>query len=355
MISRKQLHLHQVAAFAQQLWEQPRLDFLFLELTLRCNERCVHCGSRCGEVESAEMPKEVYFRFLEKIRKDFAERLPMLCITGGEPLLRKDFFEIMAYASELGFHWGMTSNGTLIDDAAAEKLEACGMRTISVSIDGLPETHDRFRGTPGGYAAAMRGIEALLRRGSFAHVQVTTIVHQQNLGELPALYGIMEGMPLDSWRVSTIEPIGRARMHPELLLTPQEIGQVLDFIREKRSLGMDVQFGCNHYLGLAYEHEVRDWYFRCNAGVSVASVMVNGDIGSCLDIERRPETVEGNILRDDFTEVWKHGFRYFRQSLSDRSSVCRTCKDREFCRGGSFHSWDFDRNVQQVCLRGALF
>lgn len=85
--------MKELAEYRRGLWKEPKLKFLFLELTLRCNERCIHCGTSGIQ----------------------------LCITGGEPLLRKDFFEIMGYAHSLGFRWGMTSNGTLIDD----ECEAC--------------------------------------------------------------------------------------------------------------------------------------------------------------------------------------------------------------------------------------
>jgi MoaA/NifB/PqqE/SkfB family radical SAM enzyme len=118
----------------------------------------VHCGSRCGEVKSTELSKEDYFELLNQIKRDF-DQLPMLCITGGEPLLRKDFFEIMEYAKELGFSWGMTSNGTLIDRDTAERLKKAGMKTVSISIDGTEEIHDEFRRTKGGFKRAIEGIE----------------------------------------------------------------------------------------------------------------------------------------------------------------------------------------------------
>lgn len=348
-------HMTELAAYRRQLWKKPQLRNLFLELTMECNERCLHCGSRCGEVTSELLSVETYKLFLDKIKADFGTEGLMLAVTGGEPLLRPEFFEIMGYAHGLGFHWGMTSNGTLIDEKVARQLQECGMSTISISIDGLPKTHDWFRQTPGGYDAAMKGIEALLANGSFQHVQVTTVVHRKNIGELDALYRIMENIDIDSWRILNMEPMGRAEDMPELLLTSEDYVTLFEFIKEKRSQGESVQYGCSHYLGTDYEREVRDWYFLCNAGIYTASVMANGDIGACLDIERRPELIYGNILRDDFTEVWKHGFGAFRRSLSEENETCRTCKEREFCDGGAFHSWDYDKKKPKVCFKGTLF
>lgn len=351
----KTKHLKMLADYRQQLMKQPQLRSLFLELTLRCNENCLHCGSRCNDVRSEELPVQVYFDFLDKIKRDFGTDRLMLCITGGEPLLRKEFFDIMGYAHKLGFRWGMTSNGILITDDVAKQLHECGMGTISISIDGLRDTHDWFRRTKGGYDKAMRGVEALIKQGTFRNVQITTVVHKKNINELDELYDIMCGIDIDSWRVINLEPIGRAKEYPELLLDAEDYRRMFDFIREKRSLGMPVEYGCTHYLGLDYEREVRDWYFLCNAGVYTASVMANGDIGACLDIERRPETIQGNILRDDFTEVWKNGFSYFRTPLCDKNVQCAQCESKEFCGGGSCHSWDYDKLAQQVCFKDILF
>ena len=100
---------------------------------------------------------------------------------------------------------------------------------------------------------------------------------------------------------------------------------------------------------------MRDWYFLCNAGVYVAGILSNGDIGACLDIERRPETIQGNIAEDSFVDVWENRFELFRRPLCGRSAVCRDCSAAKYCAGGSFHSWDYDMNEQRICMRGILF
>ena len=347
--------LEKTAARREQLKRHPRLQQLFLEFTLRCNERCLHCGSSCGDVPCPEVSKEDYLRLLKKVRQDFDGALPMLCITGGEPLLRRDFFEIMEPAHDMGFPWGMTSNATLIDDAMAGRLLDAGMRTISVSIDGLPQTHDAIRNRKGAYAQSMRGIQALIDRGGFQSIQVTTVVNHESIGELEALYEVLLGIDIDSWRLAAIEPIGRALRHPELLLTAEDHVRLLDFIKARRMEQMPVTYGCCHYLGTEYEREVRDWFFMCQAGLTVASVMSNGDIATCLNIPRNPRTIQGSIYRDDFTEVWKNRFELFRGSLAELNDACRACPHRRFCDGGSRHSWDYAADAPLICLRGTAF
>ena len=348
----KRQHMVQLCEYKKKLRSEPILKFLFLELTLRCNERCLHCGSSCGDVPSNEMPVQVYYDFLDKIKHDFPN-LPMLCITGGEPLLRKEIFDIMAYAKKLGFGWGMTSNGTLITKDTARRLYDCGMKTISVSLDGMKKSHDKFRRTPGGFAKAVEGIKNLLEY-DFQAVQITTVVTKKNIGELDEMFELVRKLDVDSWRVINIEPIGRALNLDGYTLNAEEYRRMFDFIKEKRRAGYPVLYGCSHFLGTEYEREVRDWYFLCNAGIYTASIMANGDITACLDIERRPETIQGNILRDDFTDVWRNRFRLYRTSLADKNEACRTCADRDFCDGGSYHSWNYDNNRQMVCMKEIL-
>lgn len=344
----KTQHMQSLCEYRQKLRQSPVLKFLFLELTLRCNERCLHCGSSCGDVPSQELTVEQYRAFLDKIKRDFPER-PMLCITGGEPLLRREFFDIVGYADKLGFNWGMTSNGTLITKDVARRLKETGMKTISISIDGLEETHDAFRRMKGGFSRSIEGIENLLEH-DFNSVQVTTVVTKKNISQLDSLFDLMYKLDVDSWRIIGIEPIGRALQLDGYTLDGDDYRRMFDFIREKRREGFPVMYGCTHYLGLEYEREVRDWYFLCNAGIYTASIMSNGDIGACLDIERRSETIQGNILHDDFTDVWYNKFDIFRTPLSDKNERCRNCDECSFCEGGSYHSWNYDENRQMVCL-----
>ena len=351
----KKEHLDILRAHVQKLYRQPQLKHLFLELTLRCNEHCFHCGSSCGDVLSSEMTSADYKRVLDEVKQDFDLSKMMLCITGGEPLLRKDFFDILGYAHELGYTWGMTTNATLITKDIARRLHECGMATVSVSIDGLEDTHDSLRGMKGGYRRAMEGIQNLIDEDAFHSVQVTTVINRKNICELDDLFTIMDGLDIDSWRVIHLEPIGRALLRPDLMLAKEDYIRLFDFIREKRRQGYPLEFGCSHYLGLDYEAEVREWYWLCNAGIHTASIMANGDIGACLDIERRPETVQGNIYRDRFSDVWKNRFEMFRRDLSEDTQMCSGCAHAGYCRGDAHHSYDYDQKKPLVCMKGILF
>ena len=333
--SLKERHLNELAEYHDGLVRKPRLKRLFLELTLRCNAHCFHCGSNCTPLAGDELSLNEYKTILEQVREDF--------------------FEIMGYAHKLGFHWGMTSNATLISKECAKRLAECGMSTISVSIDGLRETHDALRGMKGGYDLAMAGIRNLIEEGAFQAVQVTSVFNHQNIKELDAMFDIMDGLDIDSWRVINLEPIGRALLRPDLMCTKEDYIRLFEFIREKREAGYPLLYGCSHYLGLDYEAEVREWYWLCNAGVYTASIMANGDIAACLDIERRPELIQGNIRKDRLKDVWENRFRIFREDLSEKCGDCRGCEHRRFCRGDAYHSWDYENSRPMVCMKGILF
>ena len=350
----KLLNLETLAEYHRNLCKHPELREMFFELTLKCNENCFHCGRSCGADRPGGLPVEEYKRVLDEIKAKYGTR-PYIAITGGEPLMYPDFFEFTEYVRDSGFNWGMTSNGTLITKDVAHRLAEAGMKTISVSIDGIPETHDRYRGFPGGYKKAMEGIQNLIDEDAFGSIMITTVVNHENINELDALFEMVDNTDINEWRLTGIEPIGRALDHENLLLTPEDNIRLMEFIKEKRALKLPVTYSCCHYLGEKYEAEVRDWYFLCNAGVYVAGVTSNGDISACLDIPRSERTIQGNILKDSFTDVWENRFELFRTPLSELNEKCKECAQAKFCRGGSYHSWDFENDRPLVCMKEVLF
>lgn len=188
-------------------------------------------------------------------------------------------------------------------------------------------------------------------------LQITTVVHKKNIQELDKIYKLLTELGIGHWRPINIEPIGRAKEHSDLLLEAEDYKYLLDYIRDKRSSPenyMDITYGCSHYLTTEYEREVRDYYFICGAGIYVASIMCNGDIAACLDIERRPELVQGNIGSDDFAEVWNNRYKIFRTERTEQCDMCSTCRDKEFCHADSMHTWNFEEKRPNLCIKQLL-
>lgn len=348
----KLVHLAKVKEYIDSLYTKPVLKQLFIEMTLNCNEHCRHCGSRCGDLRMQDqLTDEEILTFLADL-KTKADILPFLNITGGEPTLRPNFIELMHKINKLGYSWGMTTNGTLIqNEETVRQLKDAGMKSVSISIDGLEETHNWFRQSINGYEKAIKAVK-LLSEGKFYNLMVTTVVHKRNINELDELLEVMKGLNINTWRIINVDPIGRAKDNKDIILEKEDYIKMLDFIKEKRTTvdEFEVCYGCNYWLGVDNEHRLRNWYYKCTAGIETGGIFYNGDIGGCLDIERRPETTMGNIRTDDFMEVWNNKFQIFRQNRANNSDYCKNCSEKECCRGNGFHTWNLDENKPNLCM-----
>lgn len=336
------------------LAEKPILYNLFWETTLRCNAKCKHCGSRAGEESNFkdELTTEEIKKALQSVANRYDASKILLNITGGEPLVRKDLFEVMEFAKKLGYHWGMTTNGILINDDVIQKMKDTKMSTISISLDGLEESHDEFRGVKGSYKTIIDNIKKLKNANFLDCLQVTTVVNKSNLKELEEMYNKMKELKIDSWRVVNMDPIGRANDNDNLSLDTKDYQYLIKFIAEKRKKSkMDVTYGCSHYLGLKYEKETRKNMFFCTSGFTTASILYNGDIFVCPNVERRKELIQGNIKQDDFIDVWENRFKWFRDLDKLQCKECEKCEDWKYCRGDSLHTWDFKNQKPKICLK----
>ncbi|MGN0342374.1 MAG: radical SAM protein [Roseburia sp.] len=349
----KQQHFDQLNEYKEELRKNPELRSLFLEMTLSCNEHCLHCGSNCGDVPM-ENPVSDYeiIQTLIQLKDDLRKEkkgLPFLNVTGGEPMLRPHLCELMKTISRLGYKWGMTSNGVLITAEVAKALKDAGMYSVGISLDGLKESHEWFRQTPGSYDKALEALDHLLDAG-IEKVLVTTVVHKRNIHELDGIYEVLKAHKCKMWRIINVEPIGRALTNPDLMLTSDDYKYIISYIANHQEDDMELLYSCNHYLGLELERKTRPWYFFCRAGLHVASIQYNGDISACLDVERRPELTFGNIRKDNLLDIWKNEFKIYREHKENKSETCSVCEHRENCQGGGYHTWDFDKNEPRICM-----
>ena len=347
-----------LAEYRNYLRKNPKLTYLFFELTDKCNLACKHCGSSCSNRNAAFLDKNDIFKVLDEVYSVYGSNSIMICLTGGEPLLHPDFFEIVDYINQKGFVWGITSNATLIDENIAKQLVQHKMASLAISLDGLKDTHDDLRCSVGTFEKTINGIQNLVNESNGKlNIMITTVIHKQNIHQLNDMMVLVESLNVNSWRVINLEPIGRAKQHKELLLDKFDYKYLLDFIREKRfdkNIRTEVTFGCSHYTTPFYEHEVRGYYFICGSGITVASILCNGDIYSCLDIERIPQLVQGNIKTDNFVEVWQNKFKEFRQDRSELCEMCKSCDDKLYCAGDSTHTWNFHTSLPELCIKNLL-
>lgn len=329
----------------------PRLSYLFWEATLGCNMACRHCGSDCHRSSdlSDELSAEEVVTVFRQIASDYNPRKMFLAVTGGEPLVRPDLFEIMAEVASMGFPWGMVTNGWNVDERIVDRSRRTGMRTLVVSLDGVTsESHDWLRGK-GSFDRAIRAISLYRDAGFLKNLQVTTTYHRRNIHELAAMFDLLHGMGVRDWRIVSVFPNGRARRQEDFVLEPVELKGLLDFVGKKRSRPqpMTISYGDEGYLGCGYERNVRDFYYACFAGVRIASILANGDISGCPNIPRT--LAQGNVRKESLKSVWENGFAPFRDRSWMRQGPCADCGDFPICKGNSMHLWDSETGGPKLC------
>ena len=316
---------------------------LFWECTLRCNMHCRHCGSDCKvSALHPDMPFEDFGKVLVNIKEHYDSHKIMVIISGGEPLVRKDIVQCGRAIYDLEFPWGMVSNGRLMTPQMIDRLLGAGMHSATISLDGFEEEHNWMRGVPDAFANATRAISILAKEPSIKF-DVVTCVNNRNYGRLDEFKEYLISLGLKNWRLFTVFPVGRAAHDPELQLSKERYKGLMEFIRKTRAEGrISASYACEGFLG-GYEGKVRDHLYTCQAGLSIASVRIDGAISGCNSI--RSDYDQGNIYREDFTDVWENRFRPFRDRSWMKKGECEDCKWFRYCEGNGMHLRDSDGNL----------
>ena len=325
------------------------LRILFLELTNRCNIDCLHCGSDCKrDTGQPDLPADAIVSVLEKIKAVHDSRQIMLIFSGGEPTLYPGVFNLGRRVVELGFPWGMVTNGFGWTKKTLKKAKDARLQSITVSLDGLEEDHNWLRGHPRSFERAVETIKGLAADPFYQKMDVISCVNRRNLDKLDEMRDLLVRLGVKSWRIFMISPIGRATEQPDLFLSPEEFRRLMDKIVEYRERDeIHVAYSESGYLGPCYENRVRSRPFFCMAGINVAGIMVNGDILACPNIDRRLK--QGNIFEDDFVDVWENRYEPFRDRTWIKKGPCSNCKEWRLCHGNSLHTWDLDNDAPRVC------
>ncbi len=320
------------------------LSTLFWECTLRCNLACRHCGSDCrADAVQHDMPLDDFLHVLDtQITPHVDPHDVLLIFSGGEVLVRDDLELAGREVTRRGYMWGMVTNGLALSRERLASLVASGLRSVSVSIDGFEDSHTYIRRNPHSYARALEAVEHILEYPDLAY-DVITCVTPSMIDRLEEFKRLLIDRGIGYWRIFTIFPAGRAATDDKLLLSDKDFVRLMEFIRRTRHEGkIDLSYACEGFLG-GYEAEVRDHFYMCTAGVSVASIRVNGDISGCTSV--RANYTQGNIYRDDFWDVWQNRFQPFRDRKWAHTDICANCKAWQFCRGGGMHLRDNDGHL----------
>ncbi len=311
---------------------------LFWECTWRCNLACRHCGSDCKSSSSLpDMPVDDFIKVVDSILPHVDPHKLNIVITGGEPLVRSDLEKAgrMLYDRELP--WGIVTNGLLLSPERFKRLRASGIHNMTISLDGMHDTHNWMRCNPESFDKALAAIR-LVAGAEDVNFDVVSCVNRRSLPELPLLRDLLIDAGVSSWRLFTIFPSGRAASYPEFDLTKDEVTELMDFIVATRDEGrIKASFCCEGFMA-GYEGKIRDNFYECRAGVSVASVLLDGGIGACPSI--RSDFRQGNIYSDDFWDVWQNRYEKYRNRSWMKTGPCAHCSFWRHCEGNGMHLRD---------------
>lgn len=323
--------------------EEHKLNTLFWECTLRCNLACKHCGSDC-RVESGvdELSGEQFLSIIDTITPHVNPHEVLIIMTGGEALVRKDIDAIGLELYRRGYPWGLVTNGMLLDEKRLESLQKSGLHTLTISLDGFEEAHNYLRGNRLSYERAVRAAK-LVANAQELRWDIVTCVNPMNFSYLPEFKDFLIELGLKEWRVFTIFPVGRAANDPNLQLSDQQFYDLMNFIADVNKEGkITLSYGCEGFLG-GFEGIARPNFYACYAGVEVASILCDGTISACPSI--RFDYKQGNVLNDNFWEVWQNKFEPYRDRTWAKRGKCLSCKMWKYCEGSGMHLHDDEGNL----------
>ncbi len=292
------------------------------------------------------MPLPDFLGALESLKTRYKRDSVIVILTGGEPLLRQDLFECGMKLRKNGFRWGMVSNGLQYNRETHQQLLNAGMGSITISLDGLAETHEWLRNSDRSFEKAIDAIK-LIGSSPRLNADVVTCVNQRNIGELNEIHATLLNTGIKAWRLFTITPIGRAAGMADLSLTDEQHRFLMNFIVEKRNdRRIQTSFSCESFTG-EFEGKVRDGFFFCRAGIHIASVLADGSISACPNIDR--SMIQGNIYQDDLLQTWENRFKIMRDRSWTNTGKCSNCNDYMHCEGSGLHWWHGDRKEILRC------
>ncbi|HHO57088.1 MAG TPA: radical SAM protein [Thermoplasmatales archaeon] len=292
------------------------------DFTYSCNLRCKHCYANAGKPLEDELTTEEAKRAI-----DIFDRAGVVSIafSGGEPLVRKDFFELAKYAADKGMYVAVATNGTLITPEMAEKMKNAGIKFVQISLDGAsPETHDAFRGIDGAFEKTVEGIKNAVKAGFF--VEIATTATKYNYEEVPSIIELAEKLGVNWFMLYNFVPTGRGKFMVKNDLSPEEREELLKMLYRKMNdssltlLSTAPQFARvalqednnddmaimpTHFYAAHLSKKLRalaDFIGGCGCGRFYLAMRPNGNIEPCVFF---PLTI-GNIRRDDFEELWRN-------------------------------------------------
>jgi len=334
--------------------------WLAWEITRKCNLKCVHCRSSSLITDKHQgFTTEEAFKMLEDIA-EYAK--PVIVLSGGEPLMRNDVFDIARHGTDLGFRMCMATNGMLVTDDVCEKIKSSGIKICSLSFDGsTEEIHDNFRAQKGAFAGAVRAASLFKKHG--IEFLINSSFTKRNQSEIPKLARFAKELGATAWYMFMIVPTGRGENIMEELISKEEYEEILNwhYDMDRTEKDMLVRPTCApHYYRIVLQRnkeeeeedklEKRTLKFStggskgCLAGQVIALIDVDGDVLPCSYFPKSA----GNVRKQSFKTIWENSklFKDLRDFKSytgrcgscEYVGVCGGCRARAYAMNGDYMS-----------------
>ena len=322
---------------------RPNNFYLQWHITERCNWHCKHCYQNEDYITD-ELTTEQLFDILKQyiflIKKwNIPHNNASINLTGGEPLLRKDLFQL---AEKLGqysdvFHWGILSNGSLLTQDIVEKLKKCNIYSYQVSLEGFEETNDRIRGK-GSFRKIINAIKLLVDAGIM--VQVSLTILKENIKEIPELAEYLRSLGVHHLNTRRLVPEGRGDKLRDSVFTPQELRDYYQWVFKKneeyynKNIGFYIRIGCEtSFINEDIELNKGSHKEHCLVYDGRAlTVMPNGDVYPC----RRLPIKIGNVLKQSLSDIYFNSEKLKDlRNLNNAHPFCQKCSNFHQCFGGA--------------------
>ncbi len=332
---------------------KPRL--IFWELTTGCNLRCIHCRASATELMS---PSDLTYAECSGIIDQLAEYAPLiLVLSGGEPLWRRDVFDLAQRARSKGIRVALATNGTLVDEAMAMRIQDVGIQRVAISLDGAGRgTHDTFRGHVGAFDAAIHGLRCLKELG--ISTQINTTVSQHNAHELPDVLKLALKLGVDAFHLFLLVPVGCGlTIKDEQAVHGDEAERILNWFYD-RSLdsGLEMKATCApHYYRIVRQrradarragiqlaelpqHGMNAMTRGCLAGSGVCFISHRGEVFPCGYLP----VAAGSLRKESFRSIWESApiFQELRE-VENLGGKCGICEFKQVCMGCRARAYGF--------------
>ena len=316
------------------------------EMTTDCNLSCIHCHTNGGKQYNNELSTEEGKKLIRELSQ--IKEFQMMAYTGGEPLVREDLFELLAFSKSLGFSNTLATNATLVDDTAAKKLKDNGVVIAAVSLDGIEaKTHDKIRAKKGAFEEALRGIRALHKQNILLHINITAMNY--NIDEITRLLKLIDELQTGILLMYQLVPVGRGRKIENASLDLSSNERLIKLISQAQKNSHAViepvagpqywayllkQKGISSGIMLKLAEKV---FHGCTAGRGFVYIKPDGSVWPCPFIE----VSCGNIREQSFQEIWHHSpvFQKLRNRETLLKDQCGDCQYIKLCGGCRGRAW----------------